>query len=61
MTYKELLEDLKQLPEERLDDVVSVMDPYTSEITAIVHTRVAEEGWDDGVIDIGHLYLVMKA
>ena len=61
MTYKELLEQLQQLPEKRLNDTVTVFDPYTSEYTAIVQARQAEKDWDDGEMEPDHLYLVMKA
>lgn len=61
MTYKELLDELSQLPKERLEDTATIFDPYTDEYTAIEHSRVAEKEWDEGVLDEGHYYLVMKA
>jgi hypothetical protein len=60
MTYKELLEQLQNLPQERLDDTVTVFDSYTDEYTAIIDTDVANEEFCD-VLDQGHFYLIMKA
>ena len=60
MTYKQLLEELQQLPPERLEDTVTVHDPYEFEFIAVVHSRTAEEEYCD-VIDPGHFYLVLKA
>ena len=60
MTYKELLEELQQLDPARLDDTVTVHDPYQDEMIAVVHTGVAEED-DCDVLDPGHFYLVLKA
>ena len=60
MTYKELLEQLQNLPQERLEDTVTVFDSYTDEYTAIIDTDVANEEFCD-VLDQGHFYLIMKA
>ena len=60
MSYKELLEQLQNLPQERLDDTVTVFDSYTDEYTAIIDTDVANEEFCD-VLDPGHFYLIMKA
>jgi hypothetical protein len=60
MTYKELLEQLQQLPPERLDDTVTVHDPYEDRMIAVVHAETAEED-DADVLDPGHFYLVLKA
>lgn len=60
MTYKELLEQLQQLPQERLEDTVTVHDPYQDEMIAVVHTETAEED-DCDVLDPGHFYLIMNS
>ena len=60
MSYKELLEQLQNLPQERLEDTVTVFDSYTDEYTAIIDTDVANEEFCD-VLDQGHFYLIMKA
>lgn len=60
MTYKQLLEQLQQLSPERLEDTVTVHDPYEDGWIAVVHSRTAEED-DCDVLDPGHFYLVLKA
>jgi len=60
MTYKELLEELQQLDPARLEDTVTVYDPYQDEMIAVVYTHEAEED-DCDVLDPGHFYLVLKA
>lgn len=60
MTYKQLLEELQQLPPECLEDTATVYDSYTDEYTAIVDTDVANEEFCD-VLDQGHFYLILKA
>ena len=60
MTYKELIEQLQQLPPERLEDTVTVHDPYQDEMIAVVHAETATED-DTDVLDPGHFYLVLKA
>ena len=60
MTYKELFEQLQQLPPERLEDTVTVHDPYEDEMIAVVHAETATED-DIDVLDPGHFYLVLKA
>ena len=60
MTYKELIEQLQQLPSERLEDTVTVHDPYEDEMIAVVHAETATED-DIDVLDPGHFYLVLKA
>ena len=60
MTYKQLLEQLQQLSPERLEDTVTVHDPYQDEMIAVIHTETA--AFDDtDVLDPGHFYLVLKA
>ena len=60
MTYKELLGMLTVMDPARLEDTVTVFDPYSDEMTAVIDMREAEED-DCDVLDPGHLYLVMKA
>ncbi len=60
MTYKELLEQLQQLDPARLEDTVTVHEPYQDEMIAVVYTATAEED-DCDVLDPGHFYLVLKA
>jgi hypothetical protein len=58
MSYKELLEQLQQLSPERLEDTVTVHDPYQDEYIAVVHTATTTE---TDVLDENHFYLVLKA
>lgn len=60
MTYKELLEQLQQLDPARLEDTVTIHDPYQDEYIAVAHAETAEED-DCDVLDPGHFYLVLKA
>jgi hypothetical protein len=60
MTYKQLLEELQELPPERLEDIVTVHDPYEDRMIAVVYTGTAEED-DCDVLDPGHFFLVLKA
>ena len=60
MTYKELLEQLQQLPSGNLDDTATVYDSYEDQMIAVVHAETAEED-DCDVLDPGHFYLVLKA
>ena len=60
MTYKQLLEQLQQLPEERLEDTVTVYDTHTDEYVAAIDTDKATEEFCD-VLDPGHFYLILKA
>ena len=59
MTYKQLLEQLQNLPQERLEDTVTIHDPYQDEMIAVAHTETAEED-DCDVLDPGHFYLVLQ-
>ena len=60
MTYKELLEQLQALPKERLEDTVTVYEPYEDEYIAIIETGIAQES-ETNVLDDGHFYLTLKA
>jgi hypothetical protein len=60
MTYQQLLEQLQQLPQERLQDTVTVLDPYESEYIAVFDTNTADPAVND-VLDEGHFFLILKA
>lgn len=60
MTYKDLLQQLQNLPEDRLNDNVTVLDPYGDEFIAVIDTAEAKDEEND-VLDDGHFYLVLKA
>ena len=60
MTYKQLLEELQQLSPERLEDTVTIHDPYEDQMIAVVYTAIAEDD-DREVLEPGHFYLVLKA
>jgi len=53
MTYRELLEALKELRPENLDDTVTIY--KDDEYFAITGTDIC----DDGVLDDGHLFIVV--
>ena len=70
MTYRQLAEALKTIPEEHLDDHVTVYDSYEDTFTpcegfyTVENTSVEGSGPDfvgRGVLDEGHPYLLMKA
>ena len=48
MKYKELLEVLESLPKERLEDTVTVYDPYEDEYIAVIDTFNANKSILDG-------------
>jgi len=56
ITYRELLEELKKLSEEHLDDNVTTYDMYDDEFYPV-------DGWgiqdEDDVLDEGHFYLTV--
>jgi hypothetical protein len=60
MTYQDLLDRIQQLPPDRLQDTVTVYDPYEDEYIAAIGTDVCDEA-DNDVIDHNHLYLILKA
>lgn len=55
MTYRELKEVLDRLPDERLEDTVTVKDTNKMESYPVVDYVLANENQD--VLDPGHLYL----
>ena len=60
MTYKELLEQIQQLPADRLEDTVTIYDPFMQEYTSALGAFLADEN-DTDVLDPGHLFIVKKA
>jgi len=59
MTYKQLLQDLQALAPERLNDTVTVFDPYTEEFIAVVHGVECDDVID--ALDDGHYFMTLKA
>lgn len=60
MTYRELLDVLRAIEPERLDDTVTVYEPYDDEYIAVVGIGVSADETND-VLDPGHIYLIMKS
>jgi len=60
MTYQQLLEQLQQLSKERLQDTVTILDPYEGEYIAVIDTNTADPEVND-VLDEGHFFLILKA
>lgn len=58
MTYRELLELLKDMPQEYLDAPVVVFDVYDSEFIPVSHTWVNDDETD--LLDSGQLVLELK-
>jgi len=70
ITYSQLVETLQALPQERLQDIVTVFDPNKDEHIAVVEARVLLAPMLDlhpktrcynTSFETGHLYLVLKA
>ena len=59
MTYRELLNDLKKMKVERLDDTVTVFNPADEEFTAVVDGEFSDDEVD--VLDEGHYFMTLKA
>lgn len=60
LTYEQLLERLQALPPERLADNVSVVILGDDEVFPATDTDVVKAGSDlDGVLDVGHFYIVI--
>ena len=63
MTYKQLLENLQQIPPERLNDDVTVWDYWTNEFTPVaklVQNKRRSGHLDTDVLDYGHFVLELK-
>ena len=66
MTYRELLKDLRCIPERHLDDSAKVYDPYEKEYISIVNTHMVKHGDQHPtkarfLLDDGEVYMVLKA
>ena len=59
MTYRELLTKLQSMDDARLDDTVTVFEPYEEEYVAVVEALITTDECD--VLDAGHLFLTLKA
>lgn len=60
MTYKQLLEQLKAMPKERLDDDATVWNYYTEEffpVGKLVENKEHSPVLDTNVLDYGHFVL----
>ena len=60
MTYRELIEELKTIPEDRLGDTITVYDPDRDDYCGVNHISVALDNNND-VLDEGHAYLVLRS
>lgn len=60
MTFKQLLEELQAMPEDRLEDTATIYEPYDGEYYAISGVGIAREE-DNDQLDPGHFYMVLKA
>lgn len=56
-TYRQLLEKLNQLPDERLDDTATVYDQVEDEFYAAHGLEINDL---DDVLDLGHPYIVFN-
>lgn len=59
MKYIDLLKIIQGMDKERLEDTVSVFDPYQDGFKAEIHAEQLEENENDD-LEIGHLYLNIK-
>lgn len=59
MTYRQLLEELENLPEDCMDDDVTVYDSDNDEYTEVTHGAIAGNINCD-VLDEGHFFLVQQ-
>jgi len=59
MTYAQLIEALGTIPFDRLNDTVTIYEPYSDEYIPAVHTSEVTD--DQDVLDPGHFVIVLKA
>jgi len=59
MTYAELLNQLYQMPKDRLEDTVTVYDPSQDDFCGVLTTNTSGDRND--VLDPGHLFLVLNS
>lgn len=58
-TYEDLLNRLKKLPPDRLQDTVTVYNPPLDEFIGVSGTDICDEA-DNDVLDHNHLFLVLN-
>ena len=58
MTYKELLQNLSRIPEDRLNDNALVFIQWDNEYLPI--SEIWESGEENDVLNKGHTYFVIK-
>lgn len=58
MTYRQLLMKMQSMPDDRLDDDVTVFDGNEGEFLPVNGTEIADDECD--VLDEGHLYLTIN-
>jgi hypothetical protein len=59
MTYRKLIDQLSRIPNNRLDDDVTVYDRSTGEYTPVRCLDIADED-EQSVLDDGHPYLTIN-
>ena len=59
MKYKDLLKILQSMDKERLEDTVSVFDPYQDGFKALIHANPEDETESDD-LEVGHFCLNLK-
>ena len=60
LTYRQLLERLQALPPERLEDNVTIAVLGDDDAHPASDTGIVTDGSDlDGVLDVGHFYIVI--
>ena len=57
MTYRQLLMKMQSMPDDRLDDDVTVFDGAESKFLPVIRTEIADDECD---LDDGHWYLVIN-
>ena len=61
MTYRELIETLKSMTDDMMDDDVMVYIPSMDEFFPLVDDRPVDYSEEDKVLDAYHLYLSIDA
>ena len=61
-TYRQLLKQLQEMPEARLDDNVTAWDHWKDEFVPVIHLAENKEGgaFDTDVLDYGHRALELN-
>lgn len=60
MTYRELVERIKELPDERMDDDVSVYVSENDEFMPVISAEIILAHSNNScVLDVGHCYIVI--